>query len=190
MAVQETNLGHFDYIGLFNKDAVLTTSAGNIIGWKWKVPTSLNRRRSPSWFISIQSAYIDDSNGTGKALPHMLRLKVPAQNYHTYEEPSNTLSDIIFGYPIVAILVRDADNGHWYSLAQDNIVLQVPSTLQYLEFDILDGNGNVLQIDSIAGETLNMFIKVTYPERTEVMANTTQTYAQSMIGNIRPMNTF
>lgn len=190
MAVQETNLGHFDYIALFTNNAQITLNGTASVGWKWRVPTAMNRRRAPSWFISVASCYCDDSTGTNNGRPHFLRLKVPAENYHQQEDNIQGINTMI--YPIVSNLIRDTPTGHWYSLSQDNVVIQVPSNLQYLEFDVVDAWGTVLNINSDAsnGESLSIILKVTYPERTEVMANTTQTYAQSIVGNIRPMNTF
>lgn len=190
MAIQETNLGHFDYIGLYHKDAILSISGGAVYNWKWRVPVSLDRRRAPSWFVSVVSCYLDDSNGAAAGQPHFLRMKTYSTNYHTYEEPVNTNSTNMINFPIVSILVRDAAVGHYYSLSQDNVVIQVPSNIQYIEFDIIDGLGNVLNIDSTNGESMNITLKVTYPERTEVMANTIQTYQKSMIGNTQTPNTF
>lgn len=187
MAIAETNLGHFDYIALFSNNATVTSNGGT--NWKWRVPTAMNRRRAPSWFLSVASCYCDDSTG-GNTTPHFLRLKVPAENYHQQEDNIQGVNTMI--YPIMAILVEDQNNGHYYSLAQDNVVIQVPSNLQYLEFDVVDAWGTPLTIASNAsnGKSLSVILKVTYPERTELMANTTQTYAQSIVGNIRPFNTF
>lgn len=186
MAVQETNLGHFDYIALYDKDATkLDDGLGNTYDWIWKMPTNMNRRRAPIWYISVVSCYCDDSTGSSAALPHFLRMYVPADNYYSNEKTTPYIIN-----PIVSMLIRDTPAGHWYSLSQDNITIQIPSNIQNLHFDIVDGNGNIIYINSGAGESLNIILKVTYPERTEVMANTTQTYAQSIVGNIRAMNTF
>ncbi len=181
MAIQETNLGHFDYIALYTKDAAITLNDGtSSINWKWQIPTHINRRKAPYWFLSIQSCYCDDSTGANNGRPHFLRCKVPADNYYTYE--SNINGGTPINYPIVSNLIRDTPTGHWYSLAQDNVVIQVPSNLQYIEFDIVDGWGSVLPINSDAanGESLTIICKITYPARNEVMDNTNQTFVQTI----------
>ena len=185
MAIQETNLGHFDYLALYQKDAILTLNSASIIGWKWKIPTSLNSRKSPYWFLSVVSCYLDDSNGTTTGRPHMLRCKIPSENYHTYESSASPTGIYVNG-PIVSQLIRDTPTGHWYSISQDNVVIQVPSNLQYIEFDIIDGNQNVLTIDSTIGESLNIICKITYPARMEITDNINQTFTQTINPKMTP----
>jgi hypothetical protein len=129
-------------------------------------------------------------------------MKIPSENYKIFETSASPGEDYAtqglimpsqyINYPIMAHLIEDQNNGNYYTLAQDNVVIQIGSQVQYLEFDIVDCLGNTMPIYStnIGVGTLNINLKVTYPERTEVMANTTQTYAQSVVGNIKPMNTF
>jgi len=190
MAIQETNLGHFDYIALFSNDATITLNGAASNNWKWRVPTALNRRRAPYWFLSVASCYCDDSTGTTNGRPHFLRLKVPPQNYYQQEDNINGLNSMI--YPIVSNLIRDVPTGHWYSISQDNVVIQVPSNLQYLEFDIVDAWGTVLNINSDAanGESLSVVLKITYPARNEITDNTNQTYIQSINTNMTPKFAF
>jgi hypothetical protein len=172
----DMNLGQFDYLALHQKDATILTDGSNAIyNWKWKVPTSLNRRKAPYWFLSVVSAYCDDSSGSEAGNPHFLRCKIPAENYFTYETSSPYIN-----FPIVAQLIRDSSTGHWYSISQDNVVLQVPSNLQLLEFDIIDGTGNVIAINNSTIESLNIICKITYPARQEVTENINQTFVQSV----------
>lgn len=187
MAIQETNLGHFDYLAFYDKDATKTTLLSATTSWKWQVPPSLNRRKAPYWFLSIVSAYCDDSSGASAALPHFLRCKIPSENYHAYESSG---SSVFITFPIVSQLIRDAAAGHWYSIAQDNVVIQVPSNIQFVEFDLIDGNGIQIPIDSTSGESLNIICKVTYPARSEVMDNTNQTFIQTIDPKMTPRFAF
>lgn len=218
MAVQETNLGHFDYIGLYNKDAVRTTFDNALdqkrftTNWKWQLP-NLYQRRGPVMFVSVISAYCDDSQGVAggggsNGVPHFLRMKVFSENFKALETSMSpifhyTNQDTVpqyITYPIVSSLIRDVGTGHWYSLSQDSLTIQIPTNTQYLEFDLVDGQGNLLPIcsqQSVLGNasfqeqtSLNITLKITYPERTEVMANTIQTYQKSVIGNTHTPNTF
>lgn len=189
MAVQETNLGHFDYLALYQKDAALTINGTSIVGWKWQIPQSLNRRKAPYWFLSVVSCYLDDSNGATNGRPHMLRCKIPAENYHAYETAASPSGVYVYS-PIVSQLIRDAPTGHWYSISQDNVVIQVPSNLQFIEFDILDGNQNVLTVDSTIGESLNIICKITYPARQEIQDNTNQTFVQTIDPRMTPRFAF
>jgi hypothetical protein len=120
-------------------------------------------------------------------IPHALRCKIPAENYHCYESFAIIPN---LNYPIVSQLIRDAPAGHWYSISQDNVVIQVPSNLQFIEFDLIDGNGMVIPIDSTKGETLNIICKITYPARGEVMDNTNQTFVQSINPRMTPRFAF
>ena len=183
MAIQETNLGHFDYLALYDKDATKTTISGATTLWKWQIPTSLNRRKAPYWFLSVVSAYCDDSNGASATLPHFIRCKIPSENYHSYE---SSLSTNFINFPIVSQLIRDAAAGHWYSLAQDNIVIQVPSNIQFIEYDLIDGNGNIIAMDSTSGESLNIICKITYPARMEITDNINQTFIQTINPKMTP----
>lgn len=181
MAIQESNLGHFDYLALYTKDAVITVTGAASTNWKWQLPAHLNRRKAPYWFLSVQSCYCDDSTGTSNGRPHFLRCKVPSENYYSYETGIQ-IGGTPVNYPIVSNLIRDVPTGHWYSISQDNVVIQVPSNLQYIEFDIIDGWGSVLPINSDAanGESLTILLKITYPARGEVMDNTNQTFIQTI----------
>ncbi len=186
MAIQETNLGHFDYLALHHKDATKLTDGSNATyNWKWQVPTGLNRRKAPYWFLTVVSAYCDDSAGSEAGFPHFLRCKIPAENYFCCETNTPYIN-----FPIVAQLIRDVAAGHWYSISQDNVVLQVPSNLQYLEFDVVDGTGNVINIDNTSIESLNIICKITYPARSEVMDNTNQTFVQSIDPRMTPRFAF
>jgi len=166
------------YLPLFSKDAIKLTSGGLTYNWKWTVPTTLQQRRAPVVFLSIQSCYCDDSNGASAGVPHSLRLKTQAENMLLNETTSPYVA-----YPIVAQLSRDTPAGHWMSFYENNPRIQIPSNLQILEFDLIDGGGEVISIDSTAGETLNMIVKLEYPEHNEVRDVTLMTYAQSTVGN-------
>lgn len=171
--------GRKDYIALYDKDADtdLNDALTGYISWKWKVPQTLQRRKSPVWFIKVKNLYLDDSTGTSPGLPHMLRLKNGySENYHTYET-SNQLSG-----PILAILTRDNITGHWTTFIE-NPSIQISSNVQYLEFDIVNGSGTVLPILSGTGGNLNIILEVEYPEHNEVRDNTVMSYAQSTVGN-------
>lgn len=172
------DLGSISYLALYSKDAVKNTAAGVTSNWKWTPPTNLQARKAPVLFLSVCSAYVDDSTGASAGVPHLLRLKIPSENFYANE----TTSPII-AYPIVAQLIRDAPTGHWYAQAEGNPVIQVPSNLQVLEFDLVDGGGNTISIDSGAGETLNIILKLHHPPHNEVRNNTVMSYAQSEIGN-------
>ena len=189
MAIQETNLGHFDYIAFHHKDATLSAANNvsfTVYNWKWQIPPSLNRRKAPYWFLTVVSCYLDDSGGSSTGLPHFLRCKIPAENYHSIENPSNTQSTNYVTYPIVSQLIRDVAAGHWYSISQDNVVIQVPSNLQFIEFDILDGNSNVIQTYAATGENLNILCKITYPARMEITDNINQTFIQTINPKMTP----
>jgi hypothetical protein len=190
MAIQETNLGHFDYLAFYTKDADITLNGAAATNWKWQVPTHINRRKAPYWFLSVQSCYCDDSTGASNGRPHFLRCKVPADNYYTYEKNTNGGTQI--NYPIVSNLIRDVPTGHWYSISQDNVVIQVPSNLQFIEFDIVDAWGSVLPINSDAnnGESLTVICKITYPARNEVMDNTNHTFIQTIDAKQTPKFAF
>lgn len=173
-----SQLGSFSYLALYSKDAVKVEALGVTYNWKWTPPTNLQARKAPVLFLSVCSAYIDDSTGNNPALPHMLRLKIPSENFYSNETTAPHIT-----YPIVAIMVRDAPSGHWYVLGENSPVIQVPSNLQVLDFDIVDGDGNILGVDSGAGETLNIILKLHHPEHNEVRDNTVMSYAQSVVGN-------
>jgi len=168
------------YLQLFNKDATKLLD-GNLFpyNWKWTVPTSLQKRRAPVCFLSVQACYIDDSTGATPNIPHMLRLKLPSENVLM-----NEVSEPYINYPIVAMLVRDAPSGHWTSFSENNPRIQVPSNLNILEFDVLDGVGNVLPISSSnTDDAFNIILKLEYPEHNEVRNIMVGSYAQSEIGN-------
>lgn len=171
-------LANVVYLPLFSKDAVKLTSSGATYNWKWTVPTSLQERRGQVVYLSIQSCYCDDSTGASAGVPHLLRLKTQSENMLFNE---NTTP--IVGYPIVAQMNRDTPAGHWTSFYENNPRIQVPSNLNILEFDLIDGGGNVISIDSTSGETLNIIVKLEYPEHNEVRNVTLNNYAQSIVGN-------
>ncbi len=181
MAIQENNLGHFDYLAFHDKDASKTMLLTATTAWKWQIPTGLNRRKAPYWFLSVVSCYCDDSNGTSAGLPHFLRCKVPTDNYFSSETASPYIN-----YPIVSQLIRDTPAGHYYAISQDNVVIQVPSNIQTIEFDLLDGNGVVIPIDATSGETLNIICKITYPARNEITDNINQTFVRSIDPKMTP----
>lgn len=174
------DLGSVSYLALYGKDAVKTLILGLPYVWKWTVPTNLQARKAPVLFLSVCSAYIDDSTGANPGVPHMIRLKIPAENYYAYETTAPYI-----GNPIVAMLIRDAPTGHWYAQADSNPIIQVPSNLSVLEFEIVDQNGNLLGIDSgvDGGGTFNMILKLYHPAHNEVRDNTIMSYAQSQVGN-------
>ena len=168
------------YLQLFNKDATKLLD-GNLMpyNWKWTVPTSLQKRRAPVCFLSIQACYLDDSTGPTPNIPHMLRLKVPSENVLM-----NEVSEPYINYPIVAILTRDAPSGHWTSFSENNPRIQISSNLNILEFDILDGVGNVIPISSTnTADAFNIMVKLEYPEHNEVSNTIVGSYAQSQVGN-------
>lgn len=176
------DLGSFSYLALYHKDAKkLQTDTGETYNWKWRMPTNLQARKAPVAFLSVCSAYTDDSGGGVAGVPHMLRLRIPTDNYFSSEIEGCPAPYIV--YPIVAQLIRDAPAGHWYAQAESNPIIQIPSGLQTLEFDMVDGNGNIIAIDSAAPETLNIILKLYYPPHNEVRDNTLMSYAQSEIGN-------
>jgi len=169
------------YLQLFNKDAYKTYDAAVYpYNWKWTVPTSLQKRRGPVCYLSVLSCYIDDSTGgTTANIPHMLRLKVPSENVLM-----NEVTEPYITYPIVALLVRDAPSGHWTTYSENNPRIQISSNINILEFDILDGVGNVLSISSSSGDdAFNIILKLEYPEHNEVRNMVVGSYAQSEIGN-------
>jgi len=170
-----TGLGDVTYLPLFEKDATTDTAGGKTSNWKWSIPTNIQARKAPVLYLSICSAYIDDSN-VSAASPHNIRLKVPSENYLMNEKASPYL-----GYPIVAQLIRDAPAGHWYALPQNNPIIQISSNLQTLEFDIIDGKGQVIIINEI--DSFNLIIKLEHPSHNEVRDNTVMSYAQSIVGN-------
>ena len=173
------DLGGISYLGLYSKDAVKNTVLGITNNWKWTPPTNLQARKAPVLFLSVLSAYVDDSQGASAGVPHLLRLKIPAENFYANETTAPYIA-----YPIVCQMSRDTPAGHWFSVAsENNPVIQVPSNLQVLEFDIVDGGGNVIGIDSGAGETLNIILKLIHPAHNEVRDNTLMSYAQSTVGN-------
>ncbi len=171
-------LANVVYLPLFNKDAVkLTNVSGDIYNWKWTVPTSLQQRRAPVVFLSIQSCYCDNSaGGTPSGLPHLLRLKTQSENMLLNETTAPFIA-----YPIVSVLSRDAPAGHWMSFYENNPRIQIPSNLQILEFDLVDGGGELIAIDP--GDTFNMIVKLEYPEHNEVRDVTLNNYAQSIVGS-------
>jgi hypothetical protein len=177
-----SGLANVVYLPLFSKDAVKLTTGGATYNWKWTVPTTLQERRAPVCYLSIQSCYCDDSTGASAGIPHLLRLKTMSENMLFNE---NTAPFV--GYPIVAQMNRDTPAGHWTSFYENNPRIQVPSNLNILEFDLIDGGGNIISIDSTAGETLNIIVKLEYPDHNEVRDITLKNYAQSIVGN-PPLN--
>jgi len=173
-----SQLGNYSYIGLYSKDAVKLSTDGATYNWKWTPPMNLQARKAPVLFLEVLSAYVDDSNGASASIPHLLRLKIPSENYY-----ANETTEPYIAYPIVAQMIRDSPAGHWYVQANANPIIQVPSNLQVLEFDLIDGGGNIIYIDSTAGETLNIFLKLHHPAHNEVRDNTLMSYAQSQVGN-------
>ena len=165
------------YLPLFSKDAVKLSSGGFTYNWKWTVPTNLQQRRAPVVFLSIQSCYCDDSTGASAGVPHLLRLKTQSENMLLNETTSPYIN-----YPIVSQLSRDTPAGHWMSFYENNPRIQVPSNLNILEFDLIDGGGNLISIDSTAGETLNIIVKLEYPEHNEVRNTMVGSYIQSEVG--------
>jgi hypothetical protein len=168
------------YLQLFSKDATKLLDANNHpYNWKWTAPTSLNMRRAPVAFLSIQSCYCDNSTGTNAPTPRSLRLKIPSENMLLNENTSPYIN-----YPIVAQLCRDALAGHWMSFYENNPRIQIPSNVNILEFDLIDGGGNVISINSdhAAGPSLNLIIKIEYPLYNEVQNTMIDTYAQSEVG--------
>jgi len=171
-------LANVVYLPLFSKDAVKTYNGNSLpYNWKWTVPTTLQERRAPVCYLSIQSCYVDDSTGASAGLPHNLRLKTMSENMLFNENIGP-----IVGYPIVSQMVRDTPTGHWTCFYENNPRIQVPSNLNILEFDFIDGQGNVIVIDG-AGETFNMIVKLEYPDHNEVRDITLKNYAQSQVGS-------
>lgn len=175
-------LGKCEYIALYHKDASYTLNGdGNIITWKWRVPQTLNRRKSPSWFIKMNNLYLDSKTaGQGKDKPHFIRCKVVSENYHTFEKNGSNI-----GFPILTMLSIDVEDGH-FTTWTNNPSIMVSSSIQYLEIDIVDGNGVVIPVGNageLTGVSLNMILEVEIPEHNEVRDNTVMSYAQSTVGN-------
>lgn len=145
---------------------------------KWKMPY-VSQQTSPFMTVSVQSCYVDDSAGVKVALPHILRLKniLPTNAIlPNGETGNNSVGDK--NSVIMALLNRDVIPGHWFINGNDSTPkYTLPTNLQYLEFDFVDGDGLAIEIT----ENVNIIMKIEYPQTNEIMNQVVGTFAKTIM---------
>lgn len=173
----EHKAGNVYYLGLYQGDAIVTPQGAASVAWKWKIPSNFPVRKAPVFYMSVVSVFCDDTTGDQKDKPHFLRLLTNTENYFASS-----------GYPVVAQLdftsLPSPSTNHYWTLTNgvtSEVILS--SNTQYLSFDIVNQLMEVLPIKTDYGESLNIVVKIVFPEHNEIRDNTLMSYAQSTIGN-------
>lgn len=173
----EQKPGNIFYLGLYSVDAIKTTAGDATTSWKWKIPSNFPVRKAPVFYLSVVSVFCNDTDGENKDEPHFLRLLTNTENYF----PSS-------GYPVVAQLdftsLPSPATNHYWTLTNGvcaDVVLS--SNTQYLTFDVVNENMAQIPVQATTGESLNIVVKLIFPEHNEIRDNTLMSYAQSQVGN-------